>query len=525
MTVSETGTAYSGPTKDGTDGRWDWVFRPVTFVTAMALLQILHAVLRPLLTATVGNDHTDHLFFAQTLDAGYGYERPPLYSWLVWLVAQPLGPSVLAVGVVRYSLVFLIHLFAYLSARQLIADRRLQVACGLSPLLLYPIAWRLHEADAEGVLASVLVLAMTWSFLSLLRERALGHYLAFGVSLGLGLLSSGYSGLAAVALFLAAAAEQDARRALFRWPLLLGLLLTLLILLPTLVWALDQGPALLETIERRLNDWQSPQTLNPWYWRAWYGFLNLFVGSFPAWLILGLLFFPSLKPLPRGSLEGGARALLYYGLAILLLTPLAAVVLEIHLTNQFRLYPLTLPLLPMFFRRVEAASLSWTTQRWLLIFYAIVVLIVIQARFQHIEAGPAFCAKCRMQTPYPALAQELRNEGYRGQGTIVAGDIHIAGNLRVQFPDARIVTPRYWEVRPPAPARPGACLIVWNEDSTAQQRERLDALLNSLNVPVSELSSSHQRVLKIPLPPRIEAPQRQVVVRTRLLPQGQGDCR
>ncbi len=525
MSVSDTESAFSKPSDGGVSHRWDWALKPVTFISAMALLQILHAVLRPLLTATVGNDHTDQLFFAQTLAAGYGYEQPPLYSWLVWLLSQVLGPSVVTVGIIRYSLVFFIHLFAYLSARRLIQDRRLQVACGLSPLLLYPIAWRLHEADAEGVLASALILAMTWSLLGVLQGRRLADYIAFGACLGLGFLSSGFFGLAALGFFLAAAAEPAARKALYRRGLLPGLALALAILLPTLIWIADQGASFFEFVHYRLADWQTAETLNPWYLRAWYGFLNLFVGSFPAWLILALLFFPSLKPLPRGSLGSGGRMLLFYGLAIILLTPLAAVLLDIHKAHQFRLYPLTLPLLPFFFRRVEVVDLGRATLRWLFIFYAIVVLVVIQARFQHIEAGPAFCAKCRMQTPYPDLARELRDEGYRGGGTIVAGDIHIAGNLRVQFPQARILTPRYWEVRPPAPAEPGACLVVWNEEMSEPEKKELLAFLQGLGVSPPSSAESTLRTLKIPLPPRIEVPQRQVLIRTLLLPQGQGDCR
>jgi len=499
-----------------------WLFRPATFVVAMASLQVLHALLRPLLTETVGNDNADQLFFAQSLAPGYAYEQPPLYTWLVWGAQQIFGPSIMAVASVRYALVFLIHLFAYLAGRRLIADPRLQIACGLSPMLLYPIVWRLHEADTQGVLASVLVLAATWSLLRIVQARRLADYLAFGACLGLGLLASGWFAIAAVTLALAAALVPEARQAVFRWPLLAGLILCLLLLLPTVNWALNEGVAFTDQVASALADWRGD--VNPWYLRAWFGFVNLFVGSFPAWLILALFFLPSLRPLPHGSLTGGGRVLLLYAGLLLVVSPLAAVVFEIHKAHQFRLYPLTLPVLVLFFRRLELREAGSTGLRWYFILCGVLVLVIVQARFQHIEAGPAFCAKCRMQTPYPALADQLKAEGYDGGGTIVAGDIHIAGNFRTQVPDARILTPRYPEVRPPAKAAPGACLILWNADEDAGQRARLEEFLADLGV-TADLEKAEAHLLAIPLPARIDVPQRHVTVESLLLPEGVGDCR
>lgn len=501
-----------------------WAFRPSSFILAIALLQILHALLRPVLTSTIGNDNSDQLFFAQTFSAGYAYEQLPLYTWIIWTVSQVLGPTVMTVGIVRYALVFLIHLFAYLAGRRLIADPRLQVACGFSPLLLYPIGWRLHEADTLGVLASVLLLAATWSLLRVLQRGQISDYLLFGLAIGLGFLSSGWFGIGAIGLLLASLLDAKARQRLLAWQSLLTLLLAGLLVLPTLLWALDAGQAFWDQVFANLADWRAAADVNPWYLRAWFGFVNLFVGSFPVWLILGLLFLPSLLPLARGSLEGAGHVLLIYAGLILLLAPLAALVFDVHKAHQFRLYPLTLPLLPLFFRRLELHGVHRTALRWLFILYAVFILVVIQARFQHIEAGPAFCAKCRMQTPYPLMADQLRAEGYSGGGTIVAGDIHIAGNFRARFPKARVLTPRYPEVRPPTRGE-GACLVVWNEEANSREVRKLYEMLVELDATLQLPDAAKRHVLKIPLPARIDVPQKQVILRSFLLPQGSGQCR
>ncbi|MEO1190218.1 MAG: glycosyltransferase family 39 protein [Pseudomonadota bacterium] len=491
----------------------------------MALLQVLHAVLRPILTDTVGNDNTDQLLFAQALQAGYAYEQLPLYTWLVWGLSQALGPSIVTVGIIRYALVFLIHLFAYLAGRELIRDPKLQVACGLSPLLLYPIGWRLHEADTQGVLASVLLLALVWMTLRVIQNGRLWDFLGLGAALGLGLLSSGYFGIGLVTLALALLLEPQSRSRVLRWPLLATLVLAALVITPTLLWVLEQGQPLFDQIRVRLDDWRSPDNLNPWYDQAWFGFINLFVGSFPVWLILGLLFLPSLRPLPRGSVTGGGRVLLLYAGLLLLISPLAALLLEINKAHQFRLYPLTLPLLPLFFHRLDLRPPHSTPLRWLLILCLVFILVAIQARFQHIESGPAFCAKCRMQTPYPDMAAALRDQGYSGGGTIVAGDVHIAGNLRTQFPKARILTARYPELQPPLSASPGACVIVWNADEGSGHVAALYRYLDRLGVTPPPPETAELTRLLIPLPARIDVPQREVALRSFLLPGGQGQCR
>jgi 4-amino-4-deoxy-L-arabinose transferase-like glycosyltransferase len=130
----------------------------------------VHIALRPMLSATVGTDDVDQLFFAQSLSAGYSYEQTPLYTWITWIAVQAFGPTVFTVGLVKYSLVFGIHAFTYLAGRQVLNDPRLQVVAGLSPMTFYPIGWRLHEADTYGVLATLCVMALLWAVLLLLRE-------------------------------------------------------------------------------------------------------------------------------------------------------------------------------------------------------------------------------------------------------------------------------------------------------------------------------------------------------------------
>lgn len=104
---------------------------------------------------------------------------------------------------------------------------------------------------------------------------------------------------------------------------------------------------------------------------------------------------------------------------------------------------------------------------------AVVFLVAAQARVQQLQIGAAFCKQCRMQAPYPEVASGIAASGYRGAGTIVADDAYLAGNLRVQFPAARVLAARHPSFRPPASGATGQCLLVWHAEFEARMPARL----------------------------------------------------
>lgn len=508
-------------------GGASFLLRPSGFILLMLLLQALHVALRPLLTATVGTDDVDQLFFAQMLALGYSYEQAPLYTWIIWLVVQAFGPTVFTVGLVKYALVFLIHLFTYLAGRRVLGDARLQLAAGLSPMTLYPIGWRLHEADTYGILATVCMMALVWAALSLLHERRLRHYLALGAALGAGLLSSGYFGLGAAALLLSLLAAPQGWRLWLHWGFLAALLLAALLVGPYAYWVAEHWAPLLEQAQAVLRDFQDPQNLNPWWLRSYKALLAFVLATFPFWICFGIIFWYSLRPLPRGtvSADPAGRVLWSYLALTVAGFVAAALLLQIHSLDNFRVYPAALPFVLLFFWRVERFGLTATALRWTWVLFALLIVVVVQARFQHIEAGPAFCKVCRMQAPYPSVAQHLRAEGYAGGGTILAGDNYVAGNFRVAFPDTRIVTARYPEVEPPAGARTGPCLVIWHEDMRRMDRARFEQYLAAHGIVLPPMQDIPLRSFEVPHSPRLAGlPNREIRMRYVISQQPLGTC-
>lgn len=486
---------------------------PLVFVLGVALLQAIHIALRPVLTPAVGTDDVDQVFFAQYLAAGYSYEIPPLYTWLMWLMTQLQGPTVLAVGTVKYSIVFFLHLFTYLGARRVLVDPRLQVIAGLSPMTLYPIGWRLHEADAYGVLSAACMMALVWAAVGLIQDRSFRRYIALGLALGAGLLSSGYFGVGAVALLLAMAIAPASRSAILNWRFPIAMVVAAIAVLPWVLWIADQGPTFWQRALEVMTEGRSDATMPSWWLRMWKVVESFVLAGFPFWVIFPVIFFHTLRPLPRSE-RGGTGQLLWTYAGVVSLAFLALVYFgPIPSINAYRVYPAVLPLVLLFFWRAERFRLERRPLRWTWLIYAILVVVVVQARFQQIEAGPAFCKVCRMQAPYPEVAAWLREQGYDGRGTIIAGDNYVAGNARVNFPEARIVTPRFREVVPPRETDGNVCVVLWHEDMRTKDFDRLMAYLRDVGVELPSLEQVPLRTFQVQHTPRIAMTNRTVQLR------------
>ena len=300
-------------------------------------------------------------------------------------------------------------------------------------------------------------------------------------------------------------------------------------MLPYALWIFEQGQAWFDRVANVLGQTLPPEVRDGWFVGGYKVFESFVIALFPFHIIFCVIFFYTLRPLPKGAVAGDdvGRVLWAYLPIVLGLFLLAVWILYIHRLNPFRVYPAVVPLTLLFLWRVDHFGLRPAPLRWAWLIFAILVVVVVQARFQHIQAGPAFCKVCRMQAPYPDVAELLRAEaGYGGDGTIIAGDNYIAGNFRVQFPDARILTPRYPEVVPPLPPEgaTGPCLVVWHNDMREGDRERFDTLLAEREIVLPPAEQIPLREVEVQHTPRIVMPNRTIQIRYYLSAEPIGTC-
>jgi 4-amino-4-deoxy-L-arabinose transferase-like glycosyltransferase len=197
---------------------------------------------------------------------------------------------------------------------------------------------------------------------------------------------------------------------------------------------------------------------------------------------------PTPNPSPQGGGGGGPRrdstsrhALVegpvldtpFVGLTIALAVGLHWLLVPLAGATSFdeRLMQPALLILPIYlFMLVERGIEPRAIRRYAIAVIA-VAAIALGVRVGIHAAGADYCrGACRAFAPFEELAAGLRKAGFAGTGTIVVPDFHIGGNLRVQFPHARIVEIGYPARAWPKPAGQGQCLAVWVGGGEASQR-------------------------------------------------------
>ena len=86
----------------------------------LLLLALGHVAVRVAISPALKWDEAEQMLWSQHLAAGYG-GQPPLYTWLQWAVNAIVGPSVLALSVLKHALLALAYVLMWGAARELLA--------------------------------------------------------------------------------------------------------------------------------------------------------------------------------------------------------------------------------------------------------------------------------------------------------------------------------------------------------------------------------------------------------------------
>lgn len=204
----------------------------------LLFLLVAHTFIRCLLSKNLYYDEAEQLIFIQQLSLGYS-PQPPLYSWLVWGMAQLVGANVVALALVQALLVCTLYLEMALLSRRLFPDRRAILAF-LIPMLLPLFAWDAWRMTHTPLLC-VLCLATVLAVLRLQRASTRSNYLLLGVCFGLGMLTKYNYAVIALACVSACLIQREYRSIILHPRFLVSLVVGCLIVLPHAWWALGSA--------------------------------------------------------------------------------------------------------------------------------------------------------------------------------------------------------------------------------------------------------------------------------------------
>jgi 4-amino-4-deoxy-L-arabinose transferase-like glycosyltransferase len=458
--------------------------KPRAVALLIAGYLLVHLGVRLWMGPTLGVDDAEQALFAQHWLWNYRFRAPPLFTWALVAASSVTDIGMVAISLIRYALLAMIFGFTYLSARRLIRDPRLAALATFSFTAIYVFGYYSHHDLTHTTTLSAFLAASWYAFVRLCETPTLRWYLALGLCFGLGMLGKWNFVMFAVALPLACLAYPAYRGLILTWRIVPAALLTAAIVLPAALSALRVGPAAGDDVSEVLG-----RQGGSFLYILAKGTADLALGvlTYPQpFLVIFLLFFgaaawrgfrasepaaQATHPVPDSRLVGTVIAIAV-GLHWLLVPATGAT----HFAE--RLLQPALQIVPIYlFMLVEQGAAPAQAIRPYAMTLAAVAAVALAARVGIHLAGADYCrGVCRTLVPFQDIAGGLRAAGFRGQGTIVARSDHAGGNLRVQFPRARVMEtgypPRVW----PKPRGSGQCLAVWTAEGTSG-RDGVEAYL------------------------------------------------
>ena len=437
----------------------DAIASPRAFWLILALYIVTHIALRLWETPLIAKNDVQEAVSAQVWAWGYHPRNPPLHTWLLMSAYSVFGIRVVAHVVLKYALLAATYGFAYLCGRRVLSTPTLAAFSALSLILVSPFAWTVHTALTHTLLLAACVFATLWAALRLTAQQRPVDYIVFGVTIALGFLAKYSYGLFLVPLLGAMLSQRELRPALLDPRALLALATAAILSAPHAVW---MATARFD-FAAFLTEKQHAAVTQPYLFDVASGAGSVVVGAL-SFLAPFILVFPLVFHRAFGAKAAPAQPwgraitllpLLGIGLLVLDVVALRATQFE---QRYFFWALLTAPL--ALFVWLDRRGYSEQQLRWFAASIVVGSAIVLGGLIGKSLLSHRSCDRCWEEMPVAELVRQVRTAGFV-DGTIIADHYNLAGNMRLAFPDSRIMAANY-VVPQPAFAGPGQCLVVWN---------------------------------------------------------------
>jgi 4-amino-4-deoxy-L-arabinose transferase-like glycosyltransferase len=480
-----------------------------------------HILIRLLISNGAELDEAEQLLLSQAFAIGYT-DQPPLYTWLLRIVQAFLGVNILSLAVLKNLLLFGTYLGLFGAARLVLKNIQLALLTSVSLWLIPQIAWESYRDLTHSVLVTSISAGFLAVTLALVRTGRTWHYLVLGLLLGLGALSKHSFLFFAVALLGATLLHRDMRRRLRDRRMLLAIGLAGLAVLPHFLWLsghlhLESSPAIGKLA--RQGSLPSAAAIAA-------GLLKLLWASIsfltPFWLVCLVVFPMAVWRRGTDATESRRYRELLEHYFLLLGGLLGAAVVFFGVTHfKDRWMQPFLFLTPLYvFVRVQGGGVTPDRLRVYARLLAACGLLFLGAPLAQAWVGPWFGMYSRLHVPFDALASQLQALGFR-QGMIVAENTFLGGNLRLTFPQTRVITPEVTIGLRVDPREGGQCLVVWDGaggQGVPEPLQRVLARTLGADIPAGRAPGYVEAPLK-------RSSERRFRLGVMLFPAGFGDCR
>ena len=413
-----------------------------TLFLVLALYFAVNAALRLALPAALELDEGQQLFLAQWLAVGYD-SQPPFYNWLQYGVVQLVGTNLLSLVLLKNALLFSTYLFAGGAAFLVIRNRALAIIAVLGLLTLPQVVFESQRDLTHSI--GVLFAASLFVY-ALFRALEYGTVLAYaltGAAIGIGLLAKYNFVLLPAAAVLAMLFEPAFRARLINWRILVTIAVAAAIVTPHARWFLDNiDLATGRTLGKLTTDADADrvdQILQGLFSlaAALVGFCALTILAY--WLAFGRRFTQSRQASsPWTRLLGRMFLVVIVTLVGMVVFGGTSLIKDRWLTPFLFALPLYLSL--------KLDALNQTIGNSPKRFGAIAILVMIAvplALFARVPVAQWTGRYGKINVPYGPALERILASGEHRPGLVIAEDLQLAGNIRLNAPDLPVVAPGY----------------------------------------------------------------------------------
>ncbi len=448
---------------------WPWLI--IVYFAGQALLRVS---LFPILA----QDEAQQVLFAQDLRLGYD-EQPALYTWIVYLLFQLFGISVVALAALKALLLTAFHLFTYATMRRLASPFAAMLASA-SLFLIPQIGWGMQRDLTHTVLMMTALSAFVFFLVRLPERRGWLDYVGLCLAFAVGLLAKPNVLLGAGIALVVMLSLGEMRRRVNLGALAAALVAALALAAPSYLWILDHVTSTPEAMV--------PLGLN----RAPLGSLQaisygLFIMAKALVLNLCILFFAWWALTTDFTVQDGRQpfARVFLMTAIVGVAVSCVLVLASGMTQIRVRYLLpVLYFLALWAPLAYAEGLTQKWQRWLLPMLGLVAVLTITVSLAlAFRFAPDFGMKRRTQAPFGGFVSALEEAGCRPDA-IIAPREFIAGNLRFLYPEIPASAFNFIADLQDPPRRPLMVRWAWVE------AEPLEALVERMGLAIPSGAAS-----------------------------------
>ena len=449
-----------------------WVF---------ALYYASQIVVRVLLPDGLRIDEAQQVLLSQWLAAGYD-AQPPLYNWLQQLTFAIVGDYLVGLAVLKSIILFAIIATYHQLSRMLVKKASFAVLATLGLFLVPQMFWQ-AQRDLTHTTATMLLLnLMMISAIMVLRSPKLPNYMLLGAAIGLGMLTKYNFALLLPALGLAVLLHPDGRARILDWRILAAAAVAALIVLPHALWFIENlKVASSVTVARMGEEAGDIGRLG----EIAIGLGNLgaiaFVIAAPTLAAFGFAFG---KTTPRAWTTGTTESRFIGSFLAAILVILVLLILAITFTTVRDRWMLPLlQMLPLYLAlKLEAQGLDpeAALRRLMPVALGIILLLPIATFI----AGSR--STSHYQQPFGSFRSAFTDRERLAPAIIVTADWAAAGNLKMRWPKAAVISTQFPNLRRAEDWKSGEPVaLVWRGDSAAAPAVLLDWAKSHLGAGVS----------------------------------------